>query len=271
MSNQIIHSKQAGDFIVSINYGTVNPMSWGVWQLINNTYIRVYSYYYDSRVAGCMLTDEQYINGIISIFKENKYLSNFSIEKSNIYFLIEPSAAHFIERLEEKIKGRNNIRIEHYNRFIRKTRDEVIYDINSYLKCGAINAINLSFDTLEQYPDRMLEEIYMFINYSIEKSNIKFNIKNKERDNMYFITLKDNINTVHYVCGETSKEAIVKVAEYYNVHIKYLKKIIEHMHVSEVVELLSQYGLKVSTIINAVNVSTEVGSMEKDHIFVVVK
>ena len=49
---------------ISIDYGTVNPMSFGMWALKDGVWYRVKEYYYDARKEGRQKTDAEYLEDL---------------------------------------------------------------------------------------------------------------------------------------------------------------------------------------------------------------
>lgn len=74
-------------YIISCDYGTVNPSSFGLWGYSNGIWYRLMEYYYDSRKEGQSRTDEEHYSALESL------AGNMKIEK----IIIDPSAASFIE------------------------------------------------------------------------------------------------------------------------------------------------------------------------------
>ncbi len=74
-------------FIVSCDYGTVNPSSFGLWGHYDGKWYRLKEYYYSSRVQGQLRTDEEHYEALKCLTK------GFDIE----YVIVDPSAASFIE------------------------------------------------------------------------------------------------------------------------------------------------------------------------------
>ena len=190
------------DFVVSINYGTINPMSWGIWMFNKNKYERLISYYYDSSKEGFQKTDEIYI---YEIFQELIEISSYSFAHSTVVFLIEPSAAGFIENLKRLAETRYNakIKIVPYKRPLPdlndyKSKHDLFYTIRL---CLSNNVIKLPFNvyrTVENYPDRMLQEISMFLSVSSLdlSTDEKADKKNNETvDNQELQDIKTLINT----------------------------------------------------------------------------
>lgn len=81
-------------YYVSIDYGTLNPFSAGLWGISGGVWYRIKEYYYDGREKGRQKTDEEYYQDIDKI-----------ISKRNIRsIIIDPSAASFITLIRRKGK-----------------------------------------------------------------------------------------------------------------------------------------------------------------------
>ena len=52
--------EQAEEYVISCDYGTVNPASFGLWGRVGNCWYRMREYYYSSREKGEQKTDEEY-------------------------------------------------------------------------------------------------------------------------------------------------------------------------------------------------------------------
>lgn len=76
-----------GQFYVSIDYGTVNPCSMGLWCVQSNRAIRIKEAYYDSKRDGGQRTDEEHYKALEDLTK-GYYIR---------YVVVDPSAASFIE------------------------------------------------------------------------------------------------------------------------------------------------------------------------------
>lgn len=72
---------------ISVDYGTVNPMSMGLWARKGGVWYRVDEYYYDSRAEGAQKTDAEYVEALRAL------AAGRSIER----VIVDPSAASFIE------------------------------------------------------------------------------------------------------------------------------------------------------------------------------
>lgn len=74
-------------FVISCDYGTVNPSSFGLWGLRDGIWYRLREYYYDSRREGISRTDEEHYEAL------EELAGGRPIEK----VIVDPSAASFIE------------------------------------------------------------------------------------------------------------------------------------------------------------------------------
>lgn len=77
---------------VSVDYGTVNPTSMGLWALREGVWYRVGEYYYDSRAEGRQKTDKEYVDALEVL------TAGRAIER----VIVDPSAASFIETLRRR-------------------------------------------------------------------------------------------------------------------------------------------------------------------------
>lgn len=162
-----VTKRKVVDVVVTINYGTVNPMSWGIWVYKDNVWERVYSYYYDSRVEGKVKTDYEYADEIYRSFRK---VLGFSYSDSKITFIVDPAAAGFMEELKRTslmFVAETNVSVIPSLTPIPKmdyiNRHEIVKEIRWHL---STRLISLPFDiykTVEEYPNRTLQEIYMFV------------------------------------------------------------------------------------------------------------
>lgn len=83
-------------FYVSCDYGTVNPMSMGLWSKFGKSWFREKEYYYASRKHGEQKTDEEYY-AQLEILCEGKTVEAV---------IVDPSAASFIECIKRHGKFR---------------------------------------------------------------------------------------------------------------------------------------------------------------------
>lgn len=87
---------QCSRYIISCDYGTVNPSSFGLWGLSDGIWYRLKEYYYSSRREGASRTDEEHYTEL------ERLAGGLEIEK----IVIDPSAASFIECIRRHGKYR---------------------------------------------------------------------------------------------------------------------------------------------------------------------
>lgn len=81
-------------YYVSIDYGTLNPFSAGLWGLCSGVWYRIGEHYYDGREHGRQKTDDEYYAEV------DKLVGNRNIRS----IIIDPSAASFITLIRRKGK-----------------------------------------------------------------------------------------------------------------------------------------------------------------------
>ena len=95
----------SGSYYVSIDYGTLNPCSMGLWCVSGGRAHRVKEFYYDGRARQKLLTDEEYYAEL------EKLTEGVAVQ----YVIVDPSAASFIET------------IRRHGRFsVKKARNDVL-------------------------------------------------------------------------------------------------------------------------------------------------
>ncbi len=77
------------EFYISIDYGTINPCSMGLWRIDDERAVRLREVYYDSKRRRKQLTDEEYY-GMLKGLAEGHEIKSV---------IIDPSAASFIETI----------------------------------------------------------------------------------------------------------------------------------------------------------------------------
>ena len=77
---------------VSIDYGTVNPTSMGLWGQCRGVWYRVSEFYFNSRAAMRQMTDEEYAGALQKLVGERTVAA----------VIVDPSAASFIEVLRRR-------------------------------------------------------------------------------------------------------------------------------------------------------------------------
>jgi phage terminase, large subunit, PBSX family len=89
------------EWYISMDYGTVNPCSMGLWCVTDDVAVRVAEYYYDSRSEKHSRTDEEHYAELVKL-AETAGIDNIQA------VVIDPSAASFIECIRRH--GRFNVR-----------------------------------------------------------------------------------------------------------------------------------------------------------------
>lgn len=89
---------QAEQYVLSIDYGTLNAFAAILWGKYGDIWYAVDGYYYSGRETGNLLTDEEYGNAIDSHFGQ------YTSEYARLPVVIDPSAASFITLLKRKMR-----------------------------------------------------------------------------------------------------------------------------------------------------------------------
>lgn len=77
-------------YYVSVDYGTQNPTTFGLWGFFNGVWYKVKEYHYDGRKNSKQKTDEEYCEDM------KEFIGNLSVIK----IIVDPSAASFITALK---------------------------------------------------------------------------------------------------------------------------------------------------------------------------
>ena len=90
------HVMKCGDmdglYYISIDYGTLNPCSMGLWCIADGKAHRIREYYYDGRKTRRQMTDEEYARALEGLAGGRRISA----------VIVDPSAASFIEVLRRK-------------------------------------------------------------------------------------------------------------------------------------------------------------------------
>lgn len=91
------------EYVISVDYGTANPCSFGLWGAREGVWYRVAEYYYASRSTGVQLTDQEYVSE----------LGRLAGGRRIRYVVADPSAASFITALRQAgyrvVKANNDV------------------------------------------------------------------------------------------------------------------------------------------------------------------
>ena len=133
-------SREFSAWYISVDYGTLNPCSMGLWGKYNGVWYRTKEFYYDGRKKQRQMTDEEYYIAL------EQLAGNRSIRA----VIIDPSAASFIEC------------IRRHGRFsVRKANNTVIDGIRltaSKFKDGAIKINDCCKDTIREFASYRWDE-----------------------------------------------------------------------------------------------------------------
>lgn len=81
-----------GEYYISVDYGTLNPFSAGLWCVADGKAVRIAEYYYSGRDKKAQKTDEEYCDEIIKL----------AGDKPIKHIVVDPSAASFITALRRR-------------------------------------------------------------------------------------------------------------------------------------------------------------------------
>ncbi len=124
---------QKGKYYISVDYGTLNPFSAGLWCVAEGKAFRLREYYYDGRKAGKTKTDQQYYEALLQLS------AGFPIE----YVVADPSAASFMAviRRDGKLS-------------VRRAKNSVLDGIrlvSSFLQAGVLQFSADCTDTIREF------------------------------------------------------------------------------------------------------------------------
>lgn len=95
IDNVIEDIPESGTYYISIDYGTLNPFSAGLWCVSDGKAVRIKEYYHSGRDTKKQLTDEEYhaeLEKLIQYTDSEGVLQEYEIDR----VVIDPSAASFI-------------------------------------------------------------------------------------------------------------------------------------------------------------------------------
>lgn len=123
---------QDGEYYISIDYGTMNPFSAGLWCVLGDKATRIKEYYYNGREKAVQRTDEDYCDSVEELAK------GYNIRQ----VIVDPSAASFITALRRR------------GFTIRKANNDVLDGIRRtavYLKNGNIKIHRSCVDAIAEF------------------------------------------------------------------------------------------------------------------------
>ena len=124
---------KGGQYYISVDYGTRNPFSAGLWCVAQGRAVRLREFYHSGRSSGRMLTDEEYHAELV------KLAGGLPVET----VVVDPSAASFIAT------------IRHHGVFpVRKARNEVLSGIHlvaELLRTGCLQLTAACQDSIREF------------------------------------------------------------------------------------------------------------------------
>lgn len=124
---------RSGRYFISVDYGTRNPFSAGLWCVAGDRAWRIKEYYYSGRDTGRQLTDEEYYG------KLEELAGPYPVER----VIVDPSAASFIAT------------IRHHGRFrVRRAKNAVLPGIRlvaEYLQAGRLLFLESCRDSIREF------------------------------------------------------------------------------------------------------------------------
>ncbi len=124
---------KGGRYYISVDYGTRNPFSAGLWCVSEGKAVRLREYYYDGRKTGKSLTDEEYYRALEAL------AADAPVEQ----VIVDPSAASFITV------------IRRHGRFsVRKAKNGVLDGIrlvSSLLQAGYLQFCPCCKDSIREF------------------------------------------------------------------------------------------------------------------------
>ena len=121
-----------GEYYMSIDYGTQNPFSCGLWCIVGDHATRIAEYYYCGRSEQTQKTDEEYCDEVERLAK------GYKIKR----VIVDPSAASFIVALRKR------------GFYVTKANNDVldgIRRVSGYLKNGKLKIHRSCGHTVEEF------------------------------------------------------------------------------------------------------------------------
>ncbi len=124
---------EAEEYVISCDYGTVNPSSFGLWGLFGGIWYRLEEYYYSSRREGMQRTDEEHYAGLCRLAGDRNIRE----------VIIDPSAASFMETVRRH--GRYSVSAARNNVI------DGIRQVSTALKEGRIRICRSCSDSVREF------------------------------------------------------------------------------------------------------------------------
>ena len=160
-----------GEYYISIDYGTMNPFSAGLWCVVGGNAVRVKEFYYNGRKSGVQRTDEQYCDDIEAL------ANGYNIKR----VIVDPSAASFITALRNRkfsvVKANNDV-FDGIRRTAEFLREGKIKIHRSCTDCIAEFGLyrwdeKASTDTVIKENDHAMDDVRYFVNTVLKNKQKK--------------------------------------------------------------------------------------------------
>ena len=151
-----------GEYYISIDYGTMNPFSAGLWCVLGDKAVRVAEYYYSGRQKAIQKTDEEYCEEIVRL-AEGKRIQQV---------IVDPSAASFIAALRKRgftVRKANNDVIDGIRRTAVMLKNGNVKIHRSCVDCIAEFGLyrwddKATADTVIKENDHAMDDVRYFVN-----------------------------------------------------------------------------------------------------------
>lgn len=167
-----------GEYYLSVDYGTMNPFSCGLWCVVGEKAVRIKEYYYSGRKTNIQKTDEQYADEIQALAE------GYDISK----VVVDPSAASFIAELKKRNfsvqKAKNDVidGIRVTSRMLEKGNIKIHSDCKDAISEFGLYSWNdkSTVDEVIKDNDHAMDEIRYFCNTIMVKK-----IRNMDYQSIY--------------------------------------------------------------------------------------
>lgn len=164
------------DYKVSCDYGTQNPMAFGLWGLSEGTWYKVKEYHHDARKAKTQKTDEQYANDL------EEFVGGLTKT-----IVVDPSASSFIILLKKR------------GWVVRKAKNDVLEGIRNMataLSTGLIKYNDCCKESLREITSYVWDEKAVARG---EDKPVKQNDHQMDADRYFVNTILFNNNSVSFL------------------------------------------------------------------------
>lgn len=160
--NIVDEAPRNGEYYISIDYGTMNPFSAGLWCVLGDKAVRVAEYYYSGRQKAIQKTDEEYCEEIVRL-AEGKRIQQV---------IVDPSAASFIAALRKRgftVRKANNDVIDGIRRTAVMLKNGNVKIHRSCVDCIAEFGLyrwdeKATADTVIKENDHAMDDVRYFVN-----------------------------------------------------------------------------------------------------------